>query len=82
MKTTIDITDSLLREAKKLAQKRGTTLRALVEEGLRREVRETAGKAKPFRLRDATFGGGGLTPEMQNADWEKWLQMIYGDRSG
>ena len=35
MKTTIELSDALLEAAKRLAQSRGTTLRAVVEEGLR-----------------------------------------------
>ena len=35
MKTTIDIPDSLLLSTRQTARKRGITLRALVEEGLR-----------------------------------------------
>jgi hypothetical protein len=35
MKTTIQIPDSLFEEARKLAAKEKTTLKALVEEGLR-----------------------------------------------
>jgi thiamine monophosphate kinase len=41
MKTTIDISDSLLREAHKLADRDGITLRALDERGLRRVVDES-----------------------------------------
>lgn len=35
MKTTIEISDPLLRQAKRLAAKEGTTLRDMVERGLR-----------------------------------------------
>src|SRR5215218_5709383 len=40
MKTTLDISDPLLREARKVAARQGTTLRALVELGLRRILAE------------------------------------------
>ena len=54
MKTTIEISDPLLREARKLAAREGVTLRALVERGLRRVVAET--KPDPaFKLRRASF---------------------------
>lgn len=35
MKTSIDISDHLLQQARQLSRERGTTLRSLVEEGLR-----------------------------------------------
>ena len=49
MKTTIEISDPLLREARRLAEREGVTLRALVERGLRRVVTETKPGA-PFKL--------------------------------
>lgn len=45
MKTTMDIDDSLLLAAKATALRRGTTLRAVVEHALRREV-EPVGYAR------------------------------------
>ena len=42
MKTTIEIPDDLLFKAKKRAAETRTTIRALVERGLRRELREQA----------------------------------------
>jgi hypothetical protein len=54
MKTTIDLPDTLFRSAKRLAEKRETTLRALVEEGLRRVINdEPAATKTAFKLRDA-----------------------------
>ncbi|HEY8903383.1 MAG TPA: hypothetical protein VIM48_06730 [Chthoniobacterales bacterium] len=44
MKTTVELPDDLMVAAKKLAIERRTTLRALVEQGLRREL---AMPAKP-----------------------------------
>lgn len=39
MKTTLDLPDDLLIEAKTLAARRKTTLKAIVESALRREIR-------------------------------------------
>jgi Arc/MetJ family transcription regulator len=79
MKTTIEISDSLFEEAKKLAAKEGTTVRAYVEQGLRRIVAERQSRGV-FRLRKATFKGKGLQPEVQDATWERIRETIYQKR--
>lgn len=38
MKTTLELDDALLREAKGVAAQRGTTLKAIIEHALRREL--------------------------------------------
>ena len=56
MKTTLEISDALLRTARRIATREGTTLRALVEQGLRRIIVEK--ERKPvFRLRKASLKG-------------------------
>jgi hypothetical protein len=56
MRTTIELSDSLLARVRRVMAKRKTTLRALVEEGLRKVLEEE--RAVPaFRLRDASFKG-------------------------
>jgi len=82
MKTTVEIADALLEEAKKEASRRGTTLRALVEAGLREVLRNHRSERKPFRLRDESFGGGGLTPEFEAGGWEAIRDAIYEGRGG
>lgn len=82
MKTTIDIADSVLESAKATAAREGTTLRALVEEGLREVLGKRRAKAKPFKLRDASVGGNGLQPGVDLADWESIRRLAYGDRGG
>jgi hypothetical protein len=82
MKTTLDIADPLLREAKQLAARDGTTLRALVEQGLRQVVAERAPKATGFKLRDASVGGNGLTDEFKNATPDQWLEAMHGRTGG
>lgn len=47
MKTTLDLPDDLLIEAKTLAAKRKTTLKAIVEHALRREIRPAAEQENP-----------------------------------
>jgi hypothetical protein len=79
MKTTVEITDSLLHQARKLAAREGVTLRALVERGLHRVIAETK-RGAPFKLRRASFKGKGLHPEFHEASWEKVRDQVYKDR--
>lgn len=82
MKTTIDIADALLVEARELAERKQTTLKALVESGLRRVIDENSGAAKPFRLKKHTFKGEGLHPEVQDADWSEIRRRAYEGHGG
>ena len=50
MKTTIDIADGLLTEARAHAQREGLTLRAVIEEGLRRVLKDRLEDDEPFEL--------------------------------
>jgi hypothetical protein len=79
MKTTLDIADPLLREARQIAAREGTTLRALVEQGLRRVVSEKKRK-DAFRLRKASFKGRGLRPELRDGGWESLRDLAYEGR--
>src|SRR5215475_13232311 len=56
MKTTVEISDVLLREARRVAVREGVTLRTLVERGLRRVIAETK-NGSSFKLRRVTFKG-------------------------
>jgi hypothetical protein len=81
MKTTIEISDTLLREARKLATREGVTLRTIVERGLRRVVAETKPKT-PFKLRRASFAGKGLQEDVRDAAWETVRDISYEGRGG
>lgn len=76
MKTTVDLSDALLREARGIAVRRGTTLRAIIEQGLRRVIDE-ANRPKSFKLRKVGFGGAGLRAEFRDASWEQLRDEIY-----
>lgn len=56
MRTTVEISDSLLAEVRRLMAERKTTLRALVEDGLRRVVEERR-QDPPPPLPHAAFPG-------------------------
>lgn len=79
MKTTVEIPDSLFAEAKRFAEKEKTTLKAVIEQGLRRVLAEQE-DPPAFKLRDGSVGGSGLTPEFRNATWEQIRDAIYEDR--
>jgi hypothetical protein len=79
MKTTIEIADPLFSEAKRAATERGTTLRALVEQGLR-AVLEASDPAGSFRLADASVSGNGLQPGFRGAGWDEIRDAAYEGR--
>lgn len=81
MKTTVYIPDALLEEARKIAARERTSIKALIEEGLRRTIDNRKQKST-FRLRKATFKGNGLHPDAAGASWEKIREMSYGGRGG
>ena len=81
MKTTVEIADTLLQEARRVAARERTTVRALVEEGLRRVVAERSHPAA-YRLRRATFKGNGLQAAASDASWDELRQFAYEGRGG
>lgn len=81
MKTTVEISDSLAQEAKRLAARQKTTLRALIEAGLRIVLKAERSRT-PFQLRDASFRGSGLQPEFRSGSWERIREAAYEGRGG
>jgi hypothetical protein len=79
MKTTIELSEPLLREARQLAAEQHTTLRALVECGLREVLTQRRKRAAPFRLRRVTAKGRGLQPALRGASWQQLRDLAYGD---
>jgi hypothetical protein len=79
MKTTVELSDDLMRRAKSVAAKEGTTLRALLEEGLRWALGRRR-KPRGFKLRDASVGGKGVQPGVDDTDWTSLRDAIYRGR--
>jgi hypothetical protein len=79
MKTTIEISDGLLEDAKQVAAEQNLTLRELVEEGLRQAL-EKRKRKHTFRLKKASFKGRGLQPGISEGDWESIREIVYQGR--
>lgn len=77
MKTTFDLPEPLLLKAKSIAAKNNTTLRALVETGLRKVIESEQLTAKPFKLRTASVKGHGLQPNMQGLTMAQLIELSY-----
>jgi hypothetical protein len=79
MKTTIELPNDLFERSKAVARRENSTLKALIEEGLRLALRaRTRKRAAPFAL--LPFERDGLSPEFVGAGWEKIRNEIYRDR--
>ena len=81
MKTTVQIPDTLFEEARKVAQRERITLKALIEEGLRRIIADRK-RRSIFRLRKASFKGNGLQPDLAGASWDRIRELTYEGRGG
>jgi hypothetical protein len=82
MKTTVEISDALLRAAKRMAAERNMTLRTIIEAALRRHL-ETADEAhKRPQLRRHSFRGRGLQPGLSESDWATIRERAYESRGG
>lgn len=79
MRTTIRLDDALLDRARREARRRGTTLTALIEEGLQTVLRTRQAPAPPsgFRLPVCNAGGGTL-PGVDLNDSADLLERMEG----
>lgn len=77
MKTTVDIADDLFLRAKREADASRTTLRSLIEQGLR-DVLARKGQPEKALVTPVTFRGNGLQPEFRDMAWDQIRNAIYG----
>ena len=79
MKTTVEIPDRLLREAKQYAAKQGIPLRTVVERGLEMAVRGAPRSNRRFQLKTVTTKGEGLVCD---GSWSTIRSLIYEGHGG
>jgi hypothetical protein len=79
MKSTFEINDALLKRAKIHARRAGKPLRALIEEGLRRVLDESAPTAR-YELPDRSVGKVGAPNPLEQLSWQDLRDEIYGGR--
>ena len=79
MKTTIEISDELLKKAKRLAVKRQTTLRSIIEQGIRHTLKEQE-RDRQNVLPDKSVKGKGLQPEFRSSGWSDIRDSTYAGR--
>ena len=80
MKTTLDINDSLLANAKALAARQRTSLTRLIEEGLQLRLRSPHAASKPIKRRIPVFKGrGGLVAGLNPTSNKAMLDAADND---
>jgi len=81
MKTTIELSEKLLRSAKKYAAEKGISLKSVIESALRNMLENNKRPIK-FRLKDGSVDGKGLSSEYADNNWSKVRSEIYKGHGG
>lgn len=76
MRTTIDIPETLLREAKERAARRGSTLGQVVEDALRASFSSVDASASEGPVQLPTYGEGGVLPGVDLDDSAALLDLM------
>jgi hypothetical protein len=79
MKTTVEIAEDLFARSREVAQREGTTLRNLIEEGLRAALARREQQVS-YKWPDLSVDGEGLSPEVEEGSWEPLRDQIYVGR--
>lgn len=80
MKTTLNINDHLLADAKALAARQRTSLTRLIEEGLTLRLRSPVSAKPRGKLRLPVFKGhGGLVAGVNPLSNKSWLRALDDD---
>lgn len=76
MRTTINLDEHLLREAKQLAAAKGQTLSEVIEEALRAKLAQRHALQARERVSLPSFKGQGVRPGIDLKDWASVLDAM------
>lgn len=79
MKTTVELSDDLLRQAKEYAARHGIPMREVIELGLQLALQAKRPSHRPFRLKTITTKGEGL---ICDGDWSTIRSLIFEGHGG
>jgi hypothetical protein len=79
MKTTVEIPDELLHQAKEYAARMGIPMREVIEFGLQLALNSKKPSQRPFQLKTITTKGEGLVCE---ENWSVIRSFIYEGHGG
>ena len=79
MKTTVELSDDLLRQVKEYAARHGIPMREVIELGLQLALQPKRPSRRSFRLKTITTKGEGL---ICNGDWSTIRSVIYDGHGG
>lgn len=79
MKSTFEIDDDLFERLKAVAREDGVSMRDVLNAALRHELAVRA-RREQFVLDDRSVAGLGLSPEFQDASWDRMRAAIYDDQ--
>jgi hypothetical protein len=79
MRTTLDISENLLRRIRSIARRENLTLKQHAQEGFEL-VLKARERAKPYQAKPVVFRGKGLAPEFQQASWSDIRKAIYDEQ--
>ena len=79
MKTTVELSDDLLRQAKEYAARHGIPMREVIELGLQLALQAKRPSRRPFRFKTITPMGEGL---ICDGDWSTIRSLIFEGHGG
>jgi hypothetical protein len=82
MKTTIELSDALLRELKRQARANHSSMREMMEAALRLYLDQLKKPGELFTFRNHSFKGNGVCEGIEEGSWEQIRGMIYEGRGG